>query len=404
MQGGGVEAGADDAGKRQTLGARLAERCLDSRRLLGRELRKPRRAAFAQFEAGEAPGGGVGERLVIDYRTQLDTDSQDGVLLTNVAGATAWEPEDGDPQYRRTLTDGTVGTGDHEDAHTVTVELPELRFEKSVMNVTTGQNPGTNATQRDTLRYRLYIENLSNVAIDDFSLVDELDALNADPSFVPGTLNVVSLPGGAVDNSDPNGGAAGTGLLDIDNLSIGGLGDSVVVEFEVELAFSIPSGTYVYNQSDLMFGDYTAAISDDPNLPGDEDPTRILVESGPPAALATFSGLDIAAALADAPDVAVTLALDLLAQPRGLRFGHWPALGGDSRHPRDPFAARIWVISDHYADTDATVVDSLANQVVNLVQLVVCREVDGPLVPRRRSPFQGMSHHGTALGIHPVHQ
>ena len=226
---------------------------------------------------------GVGERLVIDYRTQLDTDSQDGVLLTNVAGATAWEPEDGDPQYRRTLTDGTVGTGDHEDAHTVTVELPELRFEKSVINVTTGQNPGTNATQRDTLRYRLYVENLSNVAIDDFSLVDELDALNADPSFVPGTLNVVSLPGGAVDNSDPNGGAAGTGLLDIDNLSIGGLGDSVVVEFEVELAFSIPSGTYVYNQSDLMFGDYTAAVSDDPNLPGDEDPTRVLVESGPPA-------------------------------------------------------------------------------------------------------------------------
>ena len=86
---------------------------------------------------------GVDERLIITYRTQLDTDTQDGALLTNVAGATAWETEDGSTQYRRTLTDGTVGTGDHEDAHTVTAELPALDFQKSVVNVTTGQDPGT---------------------------------------------------------------------------------------------------------------------------------------------------------------------------------------------------------------------------------------------------------------------
>ena len=171
---------------------------------------------------------GVDERLMITYRTQLDTDTQDGELLTNVAGATAWETEDGSTQYRRTLTDGTVGTGDHEDAHTVAAELPVLRFEKTVMNVTTGEDPAIIAAQLDTLRYRLYVENMSNVSVDDFSIIDELDALNADPSFVAGTLNVVTLPGGAVDNSDPNGGAAGTGLLDIDNLSIGGLGDTVI--------------------------------------------------------------------------------------------------------------------------------------------------------------------------------
>ncbi len=240
---------------------------------------------------------GVDERLIIDYRTQLDTDTQDGAALTNVAGAIAWETEDGSTQYRRTLTDGTLGTGDHEDAHTVAVDLPVLRFEKTVMNVTTGDDPATTAAQLDTLRYRLYVENLSDVSVDDFSIVDELDALNADPSFVPGTLNVVSLPAGAVDNSNLNGGAAGTGLLDIDNLSIGGLGDTVVVEFEVQLALTIPSGTYVYNQSDLMFGDYTAALSDDPSLPGDEDPTRILVESGPPAALAKANSRDTATIL-----------------------------------------------------------------------------------------------------------
>ena len=39
-----------------------------------------------------------------------------------------------------------------------------------------------------------------------------------------------------IGNTNANGGAAGTGLLDIRNLSIGGLGDSVLIEFEVDLA------------------------------------------------------------------------------------------------------------------------------------------------------------------------
>ena len=50
--------------------------------------------------------------------------------------------------------------------------------------------------------------------ISDFSIVDELDTLNANPAFQPGTLTVTTLPAGATDNSDPTGGTAGTGLLD----------------------------------------------------------------------------------------------------------------------------------------------------------------------------------------------
>ncbi|MGB5334843.1 MAG: THxN family PEP-CTERM protein, partial [Woeseiaceae bacterium] len=165
---------------------------------------------------------GVGERLLIAYRTQLDVDSQDGVVLTNVAGATEWFNSDASTVYLRTLTDGTVGVGDHEDAHNVLVDLPLLRFEKTVINVTSGEDPGTVATPGDTLRYRLYVENLGDVAISDFQIVDELDRLNADPSFQPGTLNIVTLPAGAdAGNTDANGGAAGTGLLDVRNLSIG---------------------------------------------------------------------------------------------------------------------------------------------------------------------------------------
>jgi uncharacterized repeat protein (TIGR01451 family) len=233
---------------------------------------------------------GVDERLMIAYRTQLDTDSQDGAILTNVAAATRWFNSDGSTEYRRTLTDGTVGVGDHEDAHSVTVDLPELQFEKTVINVTTGDDPGIVATPGETLRYRLYVENLGDVPVSDFSIVDEIDRLNANPYFQAGTLNVVTLPAGAdAGNTDPNGGAAGTGLLDIRNLSIGGLGESVLVEFEVQLAPVIANDTFVYNQSEIMFGSLSAAISDDPNVngaadpnvAGDEDPTQIQIQSAP---------------------------------------------------------------------------------------------------------------------------
>ncbi len=233
---------------------------------------------------------GVDEILTIAYRTQLDLDSEDGVVLTNVAGATQWFSADGTTEYLRTLTDGTVGVADHEDAHSVTVDLPELRFEKTVINVTTGEDPGTVATPGDTLRYRLYVENLSDIAIDNFWIVDELDSLNTDPSFQPGTLNVVTLPAGAdVGNTDANGGAAGTGLLDVRNLSLGGLGDSVLIEFEVDLAPVLANGSYVSNQSRFVDNGLSIALSDDPNVngaadplvPDDDDPTQILIESAP---------------------------------------------------------------------------------------------------------------------------
>ena len=233
---------------------------------------------------------GVEEILMVNYRTQVDVDTQDGVTLTNIAGATEWTTQDGSTTYLRTLTDGTVGESDHEDAHDVIVDLPVLRFEKTVINVTTGEDPGTVATPGDTLRYQLYVENLGDVAVNDFRVVDELDELNANPAYQAGTLNVVTLPPGAdASNTDPNGGAAGTGLLDVRNLSIGGLGETVLVEFEVQLAPVLANDSFVYNQSDMMFDTFLAGVSDDPNVngqddplvAGDEDPTQIQIQSAP---------------------------------------------------------------------------------------------------------------------------
>ena len=234
---------------------------------------------------------GVDERLMIAYRTQLDADSEDGVMLTNVAAATQWFNQDASTEYRRSLTDGTVGVGDHEDAHSVTVDLPALQFEKTVINVTTGEDPGTVASPGDTLRYTLRIENAGNSPLDGFDIVDELDSLNAAPMFQPGTLSVTQpLPVGADDsNTDANGGVAGTGLLDIRNLSIAGLGDEVFIEFEVQLAPVIANDSVVLNQSQARSLGYTVAVSDDPTINGvadpnvadDEDPTEILIQSAP---------------------------------------------------------------------------------------------------------------------------
>src|SRR5437773_10338138 len=68
---------------------------------------------------------GPNERLIIRYRTQLDANTQNGVNLTNVAGAIQWFNGDSSNPNRitsnRTLTNGTPGIVDHEDAHTVTV-------------------------------------------------------------------------------------------------------------------------------------------------------------------------------------------------------------------------------------------------------------------------------------------
>lgn len=241
---------------------------------------------------------GADRRLIVGYQTQLDDDSQNGETLTNVAGATEWFSADGSipatagdrRSFTRTLNDGTITMLDHEDAHTTTVALPSYRFEKTVANVTSGQDPATLATPGDVLRYRIRLENLRAAPLDDLTITDELDRLNATPAFVPGSLTIVSVPPGAdTSNSDPNGGAAGTGLLDVRNLSLPGLNDVLVLEFDATLGPVLANASEVADQAQLATGGVLFADSDDPNLngpadpfvPGDEDPTRVTIQSAP---------------------------------------------------------------------------------------------------------------------------
>ncbi|MGD8559622.1 MAG: OmpA family protein, partial [Gammaproteobacteria bacterium] len=175
-------------------------------------------------------------------------------------------------------------------------EQPLIQFQKYVVNQTTGQDPGDNASPGDVLRYRIVATNTSAIAVPDFSITDEVDRLNAPAVFEAGTLTIISAPVGAdTSNTNPNGGVNGTGLLDVRNLSLdaaGGANDSVTIEFDVTLASVIDSGTIVLNQALLQLYDLTPQPSNDPNDPngdgpddlntlGDEDPTQTLIASAP---------------------------------------------------------------------------------------------------------------------------
>jgi uncharacterized repeat protein (TIGR01451 family) len=234
---------------------------------------------------------GPGERLIVTYRTQLDADTQNGLTLTNVAGAIRWFNGDtsntGRQTYTRTLTNGTVGTLDHEDAHTVTVALSGYFFEKTVADLTSGANPALTAAPGDRLRYTLRIQT-TDQPLSNARLRDEIDALNATAAFAPNTLALVTVPAGAdASLTSSTGGSKGTGVVDIRNLSLPA-NSQTLIQFDVTLASVLTNGSFVLNQASLLHSDGTLfALSDDPNVngqanpfvAGDEDPTRVQIAS-----------------------------------------------------------------------------------------------------------------------------
>jgi uncharacterized repeat protein (TIGR01451 family) len=240
---------------------------------------------------------GPDQRLIISYEASLDPDTQDGAMLTNFAGATEWFSADGsDPltagdrrSYTHSISDGSPTVLDFQDAHTVTVALPAYFFEKTVVDPVSG-TPITAAAPGDTLRYRLRIENLTDLSLGDFALHDELDRLNDPAVFEPGTLQVVTLPAGAdASNTDDVGGPKGTGVLDVRNLVFPGQNESLIVEYDITLASVIANGTLATNQAQLLVDGAVVADSDDPsvngqadsNVPDDEDPTQVRIDSAP---------------------------------------------------------------------------------------------------------------------------
>jgi uncharacterized repeat protein (TIGR01451 family) len=240
---------------------------------------------------------GPGERLVVIYGAQLDTNTTNGATLTNVAGTTEWwNGDSSNPErvaFNRTLTDGTVGTLDHEDAHTLTTALTGFFFEKTVENLTSGSPTSGTAAPGDTLRYTLRVQTTSS-ALSDFRLYDDLGEMNAFAAFVPGSLSLVagSIPAGAdVTNTDPNGGTNSSGIVDIRGLDLPA-DSEIQIQFDVTVDAAVADGSVVTNQADLSSSVVNGQSDDpnvngqaDPDVSGDEDPTQIVIAIARPGPL-----------------------------------------------------------------------------------------------------------------------
>jgi uncharacterized repeat protein (TIGR01451 family) len=184
---------------------------------------------------------GQNQRLIITYRTQLDANSQTGAQLTNVAGATQWFDADSSVSTRkastRTLTDGTPGVLDFQDAHTVTVVVNPLTITKQVSVVGGGA-----ALPGGQLDYLVHVTNVSANPVSPVVITDDLSTAGA------GRLTFV--------NPAPtmNGSAAGISivgpLLTADYSAVYGPlqpGQSIDVRFRVKIASGLPAGTTLTN-------------------------------------------------------------------------------------------------------------------------------------------------------------
>jgi uncharacterized repeat protein (TIGR01451 family)/fimbrial isopeptide formation D2 family protein len=202
-----------------------------------------------------------GTQVTLTYDVVVLSGVLPGQALTNSA-TVQWTGQDGANAFERNGS-GTPVENDYftgPASQTIMTELA-VSFVKSVVNVTTGQNPGTNAEPGETLRYTIVLTNQSIAPLNNAFVVDELDA-----RFVPGSLQLLSVsdPGADTTNTDATGGSNGTGIVDIRNLRLavqGDPGDSVTIVFEATLAPVIQSGTTVLNQALLTGGNLTSEPS-----------------------------------------------------------------------------------------------------------------------------------------------
>jgi uncharacterized repeat protein (TIGR01451 family)/fimbrial isopeptide formation D2 family protein len=236
-----------------------------------------------------------GEVLTIIYTAGLIDDAGDALAITNRSLVGQWFSQDTSAAippdtrtYNQALGDGTPAVAGDDYAHdlTLTTRAPVLTMIKDVINLTSGLNPGIAAAPGDTLEYTITVNNAGTLGTI-FSIIDEIDALNVPGVFTinPGSLIITSpIDPLWINNSDASGGVNGSGLIDIENITISELagGNNVIqIVFEATLQTPLPNGTIVANQAILSATGLTDILSDDPNRPGTADPTLTIIGSAP---------------------------------------------------------------------------------------------------------------------------
>jgi uncharacterized repeat protein (TIGR01451 family) len=235
---------------------------------------------------------GPTQRLIINYQGALDSGITSGTF-TNVAGASQWFSADSSSscrrEYDKTLTDGTPGVLDFQDAYTITAA--GYYFLKSVQDLTSGSNPAIVALAGDRLRFTLQIQNFSSLPLNNIAVNDDLGALNAFTAFVPGSLSLAStnLPAGTYTICSTCG-TNGAGTVTIQGLTLGS-DVQYQIQFDVTLDSNLTNGTTVRNQASLSGTDSNnktwSGVSDDPYINGKAtlgstgDPTPVTINSAP---------------------------------------------------------------------------------------------------------------------------
>jgi uncharacterized repeat protein (TIGR01451 family) len=213
---------------------------------------------------------GPGERLIIAYRAQLDADFAYGTNLTNVAGATQWfnaqAAHPGRTTYTRTVTDGTVGVVDHEDAHTVTI-VPLLYADKAAVLQVDASSPGI-VDAGDVLRYTIRIYNNGTLPITQTLL---RDSVPANTTYVADSTTLDGQPVGR-----PDGGVSPLiAGVDVATLAAGA---TAVVTFDLRVNDGVPPGTVIMNQAVVDTAELPDLLTDgDGNPATGPEPTVVVV-------------------------------------------------------------------------------------------------------------------------------
>ncbi len=212
-----------------------------------------------------------GTKVTITYDVKVLDTVVAGQVLTNSATA-QWTGIDGDNALERNGTDGIGGLNDYvatAAAPPLTVPIPTLKVQKIVTRqLGTTELPGATANPGDRLRYTIIIQNPTDIRLENFTLVDEIDRLNATPRFQSGSIGNASP---AEFSPEING-----GTLSVNGLNIGP-NETLTIVFEAVLKADLKIGNVVLNQAELH-GPWPAPIkSDDPNISGAENPTQTII-------------------------------------------------------------------------------------------------------------------------------
>src|SRR6185312_495599 len=140
--------------------------------------------------------------------------------------------------FTRTLTDGTPGVLDFQDAHTVTVGIPGLTITKQVSVV-----GGGSATAGGQLDYLVHVTNASASPATTVVITDDLSSAGA------GRLTFVNPPAPTMNGSITGVTVAGSVLTADYSTSNGPLqpGQSIDVKFRVQIAAGLAAGTTLTN-------------------------------------------------------------------------------------------------------------------------------------------------------------